>query len=142
MIACVVMLKAHKFTQELLSLFPLAKTREQLVHIDLKRLIYICLKMIITQKLSKKAHYILVCVFSIQMNGKKTFQHLPFITEECNHGESILMFVEHTDNQILCQILWKNRMKVLFFFNYYYLYLSSNIGHHSFQLFERLLQHL
>ncbi len=36
---------------------------------------------------------------------EENFKHLPFVTEACNLGESILIFIEHTDNKTLCCIL-------------------------------------
>ncbi len=34
----------------------------------------------------------------IEVNGEENFKHLPFVTEACNLGESVLVFVEHTEN--------------------------------------------
>ncbi len=39
------------------------------------------------------------------MNGEENFKHLPFVTEAGNLGESVLIFIEHTDNYILRHIL-------------------------------------
>ncbi len=49
--------------------------------------------------------YFTIFVSAIQVNWEKNFKHLPFVTEACNLGESLLIFTEHIDNQTFCHIL-------------------------------------
>ncbi len=47
----------------------------------------------------------MIFVSTIKMNREENFEHLLFVTEACNLDESVLIFIEHTDNWTSCQIL-------------------------------------
>ncbi len=40
----------------------------------------------------------MIFVSTVQVNGEENFKHLPFVTEACNLGDTVLIFIEHTDD--------------------------------------------
>ncbi len=42
--------------------------------------------------------YFTIFVSAVKVNVKEHFKHVPFVTEACHLDESILIFIEHTDN--------------------------------------------
>ncbi len=51
-----------------------------------------------------EVHDILVCHFSIQVNGEENFKQHLFVTEARSLGVSVGIFINHTDNYILRHI--------------------------------------
>ncbi len=45
--------------------------------------------------------YITKSVGAVQVNGKKIFKHLPFITRAWNLGKSKGIYIDHNDDYIL-----------------------------------------